>query len=101
MQGGCQAAHNVRHLWCLQCLMSEFTRRPNTLSGSRKNIEAHYDAGNDMYKLFLDESMTYSCGIYHAPGKQLFLMLLKVLTCCGCGPSDKAAAPRRLTAWGA
>ena len=42
--------------------------RPNTLSGSRKNIEAHYDAGNDMYKLFLDESMTYSCGIYNSPG---------------------------------
>ena len=44
--------------------------RPNTLSGSRKNIEAHYDAGNDMYKVFLDESMTYSCAIYNTPGTQ-------------------------------
>ena len=41
--------------------------RPNTLAGARKNIEEHYDAGNDMYSLFLDPSMTYSCGI-HSPG---------------------------------
>ncbi|KAL4447595.1 hypothetical protein ABPG75_004814 [Micractinium tetrahymenae] len=38
--------------------------RSNTLEGSRRNIEEHYDAGNDMYKLFLDSSMTYSCGIW-------------------------------------
>lgn len=41
--------------------------RSNTVSNSRRNIEEHYDAGNDMYKLFLDESMTYSCGIYSGP----------------------------------
>ena len=41
--------------------------RPNTLVGARKNIEEHYDVGNDMYSLFLDPSMTYSCGI-HSPG---------------------------------
>lgn len=40
--------------------------RDNTVAGSRKNIEEHYDLGNEMYKLFLDESMTYSCGI-HSP----------------------------------
>mmetsp|Transcript_519 Transcript_519/g.1567 ORF Transcript_519/g.1567 Transcript_519/m.1567 type:complete len:846 (+) Transcript_519:245-2782(+) len=44
--------------------------RSNTIEGSRKNIEEHYDAGNDMYKLFLDETMTYSCGI-HRPGESL------------------------------
>ena len=38
--------------------------RSNTVAGSRRNIEEHYDAGNDMYKVFLDESMTYSCGIW-------------------------------------
>ena len=38
--------------------------RKNTKSGSRKNILAHYDLGNDFYKLFLDETMTYSCGIF-------------------------------------
>lgn len=42
--------------------------RSNTLSRSVSNIEAHYDIGNDVYQLFLDSSMTYSCGI-HLPGK--------------------------------
>jgi len=38
--------------------------RKNTKEGSRKNIEAHYDLGNDFYSLFLDDTMTYSCGIF-------------------------------------
>jgi cyclopropane-fatty-acyl-phospholipid synthase len=38
--------------------------RKNTKHGSRKNIEAHYDLGNHFYKLFLDDTMTYSCGIF-------------------------------------
>jgi Mycolic acid cyclopropane synthetase len=37
-------------------------------AGSRRNIEEHYDAGNDMYRLFLDDTLTYSCGI-HKPGE--------------------------------
>lgn len=36
----------------------------NTPAGSRKNIAAHYDLGNDFYALFLDETMAYSCGIF-------------------------------------
>jgi cyclopropane-fatty-acyl-phospholipid synthase len=36
----------------------------NTLAGSRANIAAHYDLGNDFYALFLDDTMTYSCGIF-------------------------------------
>ena len=38
--------------------------RSNTRKGSRLNISAHYDLGNDFYKLFLDETLTYSCGIF-------------------------------------
>ena len=38
--------------------------RKNTKVGSRKNILAHYDLGNDFYALFLDRTMTYSCGIF-------------------------------------
>ncbi len=38
--------------------------RKNTKAGSRRNILAHYDLGNDFYELFLDETMTYSCGIF-------------------------------------
>lgn len=37
----------------------------NTLRGSRKNIAAHYDLGNEFFSLFLDETMTYSSGIYY------------------------------------
>ena len=36
----------------------------NSLSGSRKNIEAHYDLGNEMFELFLDPTMMYSSGIF-------------------------------------
>ncbi len=38
--------------------------RNNTRRGSKKNIHAHYDLGNDMFKLFLDPTMTYSSGIF-------------------------------------
>jgi cyclopropane-fatty-acyl-phospholipid synthase len=36
----------------------------NTRSGSRKNILAHYDLGNDLYRAFLDPSLMYSSAIY-------------------------------------
>ena len=38
--------------------------RKNTKAGSRRNIMAHYDLGNDFYALFLDKTMTYSCAIF-------------------------------------
>lgn len=43
----------------------------NTKEGSRKNISAHYDLGNDFFKLFLDETMMYSSAIYPAPESSL------------------------------
>ncbi|EDY80973.1 Cyclopropane-fatty-acyl-phospholipid synthase family [Verrucomicrobiia bacterium DG1235] len=39
-------------------------RNANTKTGSQKNIEAHYDLGNDFYSLFLDPSMTYSSAFF-------------------------------------
>jgi cyclopropane-fatty-acyl-phospholipid synthase len=45
--------------------------RRNTVTGSRKNIVAHYDLGNDFYRLFLDKTMTYSCGIFERPDATL------------------------------
>ena len=36
----------------------------NTVLGSKKNILAHYDLGNDFYQLWLDKTMTYSCGYF-------------------------------------
>jgi cyclopropane-fatty-acyl-phospholipid synthase len=36
----------------------------NSQAGSRRNIEAHYDLGNEMFELFLDPTMMYSCAYY-------------------------------------
>jgi cyclopropane-fatty-acyl-phospholipid synthase len=43
----------------------------NTKLGSRKNILAHYDLGNEFYSLFLDSTMTYSCGIFQSESTSL------------------------------
>ena len=39
--------------------------RFNNLKGSKKNISAHYDLSNELFKTFLDDSMTYSSGIFN------------------------------------
>jgi cyclopropane-fatty-acyl-phospholipid synthase len=36
----------------------------NTRAGSRRNIAAHYDIGNDFFELFLDPTMMYSCAVF-------------------------------------
>jgi cyclopropane-fatty-acyl-phospholipid synthase len=36
----------------------------NTRKGSKRNIESHYDLSNKFYKLWLDDTMTYSCAIF-------------------------------------
>ena len=38
--------------------------RRNTRAGSRSNIAAHYDLGNDFFRLFLDDNLMYSSAIY-------------------------------------
>jgi cyclopropane-fatty-acyl-phospholipid synthase len=38
--------------------------RRNSYSGSRRNVAAHYDLGNEFFTLFLDETMMYSCAIF-------------------------------------
>ena len=45
--------------------------RRNTRAGSRRNIHDHYDLGNDFFSLFLDDTMTYSCGIFERPDSTL------------------------------
>lgn len=47
-----------------------FLRR-NTSRGSRSNIIAHYDLGNDFYRLFLDDTMTYSCAVFEGEERSL------------------------------
>ena len=43
------------------------SRRHNSLRNSRDNISKHYDLGNDFYKLFLDETLCYSSGLFREP----------------------------------
>lgn len=47
--------HRLFHWW-----------HSNTRAGSRRNIAAHYDLGNDFYRLFLDDTLAYSSGIFPA-----------------------------------
>jgi cyclopropane-fatty-acyl-phospholipid synthase len=45
--------------------------RRNTLHGSRRNIQHHYDIGNDFYKLWLDDGMLYTCAYFPSSATSL------------------------------
>ncbi len=45
--------------------------RDNNAEGSKENISAHYDLGNSFYKLWLDETMTYSSAVFDRSGNSL------------------------------
>ncbi|MCH2152955.1 MAG: cyclopropane-fatty-acyl-phospholipid synthase family protein [Phycisphaerales bacterium] len=66
--------------------------RSNTRSGSRRNIHAHYDLGNDFFKLFLDDTMTYSAGIFPTTESTLQeaseTKLDRLIAKLGLGPDD-------------
>jgi cyclopropane-fatty-acyl-phospholipid synthase len=48
-------------------IRNALTRIPrNTRSGARRAIASHYDRGNEMFRLFLDETMTYSCAVWES-----------------------------------
>ena len=58
-------------------LLSPFAKvshrfKKNSISGSKDNIRAHYDLGNDFFALFLDPTMMYSSGIFLNPNSTLF-----------------------------
>ncbi len=46
-------------------------KRDNTKEGSRENISAHYDLGNDFYKSWLDDTMSYSSAIFEGGANSL------------------------------
>jgi cyclopropane-fatty-acyl-phospholipid synthase len=45
--------------------------RRNTKTNAQRNIAAHYDLGNDFYRLFLDPTMTYSSAVFESPDQSL------------------------------
>jgi cyclopropane-fatty-acyl-phospholipid synthase len=53
-------------------LRNTLTRVPrNTRARAREHAAAHYDLGNELFALFLDETMTYSCGVFETPATSL------------------------------
>ena len=65
--------------------------RRNHRKGARRNIADHYDLGNDFYRLWLDDGLTYSSAMY-APGDTLeaaqHRKLLAILDRTVTGPGD-------------
>ena len=59
------AVGRAKGLWKLANRAAHAVRR-NTPVRARKNIEAHYDLGNDFYSAWLDKSMTYSSAVFEA-----------------------------------
>ncbi len=66
--------------------------RRNTRTGSRRNISAHYDLGNPLFKLFLDEDLMYSSAIFARPEQSLEsaqqLKLARICDKLALGPDD-------------
>jgi cyclopropane-fatty-acyl-phospholipid synthase len=55
-----QLIHRLVHRW-----------HANSRTGSRRNISAHYDLGNDFFQLWLDDTWAYSSGIFSSPDATL------------------------------
>jgi cyclopropane-fatty-acyl-phospholipid synthase len=64
----------------------------NTRAGSRRNIAAHYDLGNDFFRLMLDETMMYSCALFERPEMTLAeassAKLERICRALDLGPAD-------------
>lgn len=72
---GRMATENKRAMGVLSRLRALNTRKlqPNTKRHQAKQIQHHYDLGNEFYRLWLDETMTYSCAYFKSPTDSLEL----------------------------
>ncbi|MBS1140936.1 MAG: cyclopropane-fatty-acyl-phospholipid synthase [Proteobacteria bacterium] len=66
----------------------------NSRAGSKRNIMAHYDLGNDFYKLWLDQSMSYSAAIYREADdgsleSAQYAKYRRILNCLKAGPGQR------------
>jgi len=72
--------------------MTHWLRR-NDLLGSRRNIRAHYDLGNDFFALFLDPTLTYSAGIFERESSTMeeasVAKYERICTKLALGPGDR------------
>jgi len=60
-----------QHWYTRAALKVAHAMNRNTHEGSRRNIAAHYDLGNDFFRLFLDPTMMYSAAVFERPGATL------------------------------
>jgi cyclopropane-fatty-acyl-phospholipid synthase len=68
-----QISLRVKRPWRRWQRHIEDLRRGNDREGSRRNIAEHYDLGNDFYRHWLDESMTYSAAVFEYQDQPLEL----------------------------
>ena len=67
----CQSSPRVRN-WSWRLLSKWFDwMQANTMRGSSRNIQHHYDLSNDFYRLWLDEQMVYTCAYFPTPDASL------------------------------
>ena len=59
-------------LWMRALQMLRYWLRSNSMRGSRRNIYAHYDIGNEFFKLWLDRGMTYSSALFQSRRDDLY-----------------------------
>jgi len=62
--------HGSRWNQALFMLTDRLLRR-NSKAGSKRNIQSHYDVGNEFYKLWLDRTLTYSSALFAKSGASL------------------------------
>ncbi|KAJ2082231.1 hypothetical protein H4R24_001753 [Coemansia sp. RSA 988] len=55
------------------------TRFGNSILNTASNVSAHYDLGNEMFEMFLDSTMTYSCAVWDGPNDTLEAAQLRKL----------------------
>ncbi len=58
------------NFFCRLLYALTYWRRRNTRKGSRRNIQAHYDVGNEFYALWLDQTMTYSAALFEGESER-------------------------------
>ena len=66
-----ESMYDSQHWWMKLALKVAHFANRNTLSGSKKNISAHYDLGNEFFQLFLDPIMMYSSAVFPTPEANL------------------------------
>jgi cyclopropane-fatty-acyl-phospholipid synthase len=78
-----KAAQKLTVPLVLKVISQRLATVPTLIQNSRKNVQYHYDLGNDFYQKFLDPTLTYSCGYQRHPSDSLEQMQLQKyeLTC--------------------